>query len=32
MEQIKILLVDDEEEFVKTLAERIKMRFFTTWL
>jgi DNA-binding NtrC family response regulator len=26
MEQIKILLVDDEEEFVKSLAERIKMR------
>ncbi|MFH1243554.1 MAG: response regulator [Pseudomonadota bacterium] len=26
MEQIKILLVDDEEEFVKTLAERIQMR------
>jgi DNA-binding NtrC family response regulator len=26
MENIKILLVDDEEEFVKTLSERIKMR------
>ncbi len=26
MEQIKVLLVDDEEEFVKTLAERIQMR------
>lgn len=26
MEKIKILLVDDEEEFVKSLAERIKMR------
>ncbi|MDY6863139.1 MAG: response regulator [Thermodesulfobacteriota bacterium] len=26
MEQIKILLVDDEEEFVKTLSERIQMR------
>jgi len=26
MEQIKVLLVDDEEDFVKTLAERIKMR------
>ncbi len=26
MEQIKILLVDDEEEFVKALAERIQMR------
>ncbi len=25
-ENIKILLVDDEEEFVKTLSERIKMR------
>jgi DNA-binding response OmpR family regulator len=26
MEEIKILLVDDEQEFVKTLSERIKMR------
>jgi len=26
MEQIKLLLVDDETEFVKTLAERLKMR------
>jgi DNA-binding NtrC family response regulator len=26
MENIKLLLVDDEEEFVQTLAERIKMR------
>ena len=26
MKQIKILLVDDEEDFVKSLAERIKMR------
>jgi len=26
MEQIRILLVDDEEEFVKTLSERIQMR------
>ena len=26
MKQIKILLVDDEEEFVKPLAERIKLR------
>ncbi len=26
MEQIKILLVDDEKEFVETLAERIKLR------
>ena len=26
MEQIKVLLVDDEEEFVKTLSERIQMR------
>jgi DNA-binding response OmpR family regulator len=27
-EKIKILLVDDEEEFVKTLAERIRIRGF----
>jgi DNA-binding response OmpR family regulator len=26
MKQMKVLLVDDEEEFVKTLAERIEMR------
>ncbi|MBF0474448.1 MAG: response regulator [Deltaproteobacteria bacterium] len=26
MDQFKILLVDDEEELVKTLAERIKLR------
>lgn len=26
MEEIKLLLVDDEEEFVKTLSERIHMR------
>ncbi len=26
MDKIKVLLVDDEEEFVKTLAERIEMR------
>ncbi|MBT8378210.1 MAG: response regulator [Ignavibacteria bacterium] len=26
MEKIKILLVDDEKEFVETLSERIKMR------
>jgi len=26
MEKIKVLLVDDEEDFVKSLAERIKMR------
>jgi len=26
MKEIKILLVDDEEEFVKTLADRIQMR------
>ena len=26
MEKIKILLVDDEQEFVETLSERIKMR------
>ncbi len=25
-EQIKVLLVDDEEEFVKTLSERIRLR------
>ena len=24
--EMKVLLVDDEEEFVKTLAERIEMR------
>ncbi|MFH2128961.1 MAG: response regulator [bacterium] len=30
MDQIKILLVDDEEEFVTTLAERIKMRLLKT--
>ena len=28
MERIKILLVDDEMEFVKTLAERIQIRGF----
>ena len=26
MSQFKILLVDDEEEFVKTLGERLEMR------
>jgi DNA-binding NtrC family response regulator len=26
MEQLKLLLVDDETEFVKTLSERLKMR------
>ncbi|MBW1667137.1 MAG: response regulator [Deltaproteobacteria bacterium] len=26
MKEMKVLLVDDEEEFIKTLAERIKMR------
>ncbi|HDG98662.1 MAG TPA: response regulator [Desulfobacterales bacterium] len=26
MEEIKVLLVDDEEDFVRTLAERIRMR------
>jgi DNA-binding response OmpR family regulator len=26
MKEMKVLLVDDEEEFVKTLSERIKMR------
>jgi len=30
MDQIKILLVDDEAEFVTTLAERIKMRLLKT--
>ena len=28
MKEIKILLVDDEEQFVKTMAERIQMRDF----
>ena len=28
MEQIKVLLVDDEDEFVKSLSERIQMRDF----
>lgn len=28
MEQIKVLLVDDEDEFVKSLSERIRMRDF----
>ena len=26
MEKFKVLLVDDEEEFVKALAERLQMR------
>ncbi|NIV94179.1 response regulator, partial [candidate division KSB1 bacterium] len=26
MKDMKVLLVDDEEEFVKALAERLKMR------
>ena len=26
MNNLKVLLVDDEEEFVKTLAERLEMR------
>ena len=26
MEKIKLLLVDDEEDFVRTLSERIQMR------
>lgn len=30
MNQIKILLVDDEEELVKTLSERMNMRNFGT--
>jgi DNA-binding response OmpR family regulator len=28
MKEIKVLLVDDEEQFVKTMAERIQMRDF----
>jgi DNA-binding response OmpR family regulator len=28
MEQLKILLVDDEQEFVATLAERLRLRGF----
>jgi len=31
MDKIKILLVDDEEEFVHTLAERIKMRLLKSY-
>lgn len=30
MEHIKILLVDDEEDFVKTLAERLNLRDLTS--
>ncbi len=30
MENLKILLVDDEVEFVKTLAERLQLRGFQT--
>ncbi len=30
MEKIKVLLVDDEEEFVSTLAERLRLREITT--
>lgn len=30
MEKIKVLLVDDEEEFVSTLAERLRLRKITT--
>ena len=26
MKEMKVLLVDDEEEFVKSLSERMKMR------
>lgn len=29
MAEIRVLLIDDEEEFVKTLAERLQMRNFT---
>ena len=28
MEKLKVLLVDDEEEFVKTLSERLQLRGF----
>ncbi|MBW1861081.1 MAG: response regulator [Deltaproteobacteria bacterium] len=30
MEKVKVLLVDDEEEFVSTLAERLRLRKITT--
>lgn len=30
MEKIKVMLVDDEEEFVTTLSERIQMRDFNS--
>ena len=30
MEQLKVLLVDDEEEFVTTLAERLQIRNIAT--
>ena len=30
MEKIKVMLVDDEEEFVTTLSERIQMRNFSS--
>jgi len=30
MEKIKVMLVDDEEEFVTTLSERIEMRNFSS--
>jgi DNA-binding response OmpR family regulator len=29
---LKVMLVDDEEEFVKTLAERLDIRGFKTWV
>jgi DNA-binding response OmpR family regulator len=32
MEKIRVLLVDDEEEFVSTLAERLKLRNITTFV
>jgi len=30
MEKLKVLLVDDEEEFVSTLAERLQLRNINT--
>jgi len=32
MEEMKVLLVDDEEEFVSTLAERLQLREITTFV
>lgn len=31
MEQIRVLLVDDEEEFTSALAERLNIRGIATW-